>query len=68
LNSCRAPLSWRRYEQDDVEDKPDPMTGEEWGLRSYASPASDPQPGKDVYDVYSRSEEVGLNRVPYRDW
>ena len=46
----------------------DPMSGEDWGLRSYASSPGEPQPGKDVFDVYSPSAAVGLNGIAYKNW
>lgn len=39
-----------------------------WGLRSYASRPETPEPGSDVFDVFSTSDKVGLNAVPYRLW
>lgn len=39
-----------------------------WGLRSYASSPDDPQPGDDVFDVYSLARGKGINGVPYHDW
>lgn len=48
----------------------DPMTGEyEWGLRSYQDDFdSTSWGGENVFDVYSLSEGVGLNKVPYQEW
>ena len=39
-----------------------------WAKRSYASPPDAPSEGEDVFDVYSKSDRVGINGIPYRDW
>ena len=39
-----------------------------WGLRSYKTPPSDPQPGDDVFDVYSMAQGKGLNGIAYHEW
>lgn len=52
----------------------DPMASPElppedtWRLRSYASPAENPQPGADVFDVRSHSDASALDGTPYASW
>jgi general secretion pathway protein G len=39
-----------------------------WGKRSYSSPPDNPTEGADVFDVFSKSEAIGLNGRPYKEW
>ncbi len=48
----------------------DPMTGvDEWGIRSTQDDTdSNSWGGENVFDVYSESEGIGLNGIPYAEW
>lgn len=59
----------RRVPRDPMSDEPQSVPAQEtWGLRSYESPPDNPQSGRDVFDVFSKSERMGLNGRPYREW
>ena len=48
----------------------DPMTGkDEWGMRSMQDdPTSDSWGEQNVFDVYSKSEQTGMDGTKYKDW
>lgn len=49
---------------------PDATTSAEetWGMRSYESEPLAPKAGDDVFDIFSLSDQLGLNGIPYRQW
>jgi len=48
--------------------EPSIAAAQTWGLRSYESSADAPQPGRDVFDVYSLAPGNALDGQPYRSW
>jgi general secretion pathway protein G len=58
----------RRIPGDPMDPDTSKATEDTWGKRSYASPPDDPQEGDDVFDVYSLSQDVGIDGIPYKNW
>ena len=58
----------RRLPRDPMFPEQNVPASDTWAKRSYDSDPGFPQPGIDVFDVYSLSENKGLNGVPYSQW
>ena len=58
----------RRLPRDPMSEDASLSATETWGKRAYESPPDNPQEGDDVFDIFSRSQNIGLNGIPYDKW
>ena len=58
----------RKLPRDPFQPATDGAAADTWARRAYASPPDNPSDGEDVFDVASRSDKVGLNGVPLKQW
>jgi general secretion pathway protein G len=58
----------RRLPRDPMSEDESLSAAETWGKRAYESPPDNPQEGDDVFDIFSRSQNIGLNGIPYDKW
>ena len=58
----------RRLPRDPMSADPALSDADTWGKRAYESPPDNPQEGNDVFDVYSYSQQIGLNGIAYDKW
>jgi general secretion pathway protein G len=58
----------RRMPRDPFSTRGEQRAADSWAKRAYASPPDSPSEGSDVFDISSRSELVGLNGVPLKQW
>jgi general secretion pathway protein G len=58
----------RRVPRDPMFPDPNAPAHLTWLQRSYASAPDRPTEGADVFDVFSKSDGVGLNGIPYKEW
>jgi len=66
--SIRRIYFLRHIPRDPMNDDATLSASETWGLRSYASSYEEPRVGVDVFDVYSKSTQRGMNDQPYNTW
>lgn len=58
----------RRLPRDPFYPNESAKAADTWAKRAYASPPDNPSEGEDIFDIASKSDKLGLNGVPFKQW